>query len=849
MASRPNVGSRARRPDRVCCDDAPGQDAPLSDIEGSTAHWERDHAVMGSAVARHDDIIRAAVETAGGVFVKHKGEGDSTFSVFDHAGAALIAAVGLQRAMATEPWPTAQPLCVRIGIHTGEVETRDGDYYGRTVNRAARVRAISSGSTIVVTAATATHAAHDLPDGAAFVDLGEHVLRDLADAEHLYAVGHADLPDPNVALDYLRRRAAPRVPAALRLHGDAAFVGREHELASLREAWSAAAGGQASLALVRGEAGVGKTRLAAALAEHVAETGALVLYGRCDEEPVRAYQPLAEVLAGALDRLSGSEVASVADDVAADVALVLPELRARIVVQGQPAGERYALLQAVGTLLARLAADRPTLVVLDDLHWADEPSLILLRHALRAHPTSPLHVVATYRDTDLADRRLMKWMVELRREVPTLELELHGLGRADVAQLLGAVHQDHLDAVWSASDGNPFFVTELRRTLDDDSPDTVPQSVRHSVSNRVDRLQSETQRFVRAAAVAGFDVDVAEVALAAEVDAEAADAAVIRGVLTAVDDSPGRLRFVHGLVRQAVIDELTPVGRATLHRRVASALQSLHTLVLDEYASRLAHHFFEAGDVQVGGPAYAWSVRAGRQSGQLLAYEDAEHHYRLAAEIADANGDVTGRISAELELAEVLRRSGRPAAGQSIAESSAIAATAIGASELTGWAISRLGSATPWACPGTSKRSETRARHSHPTVRGAGPSTSYMRASSCRPARSTRASTCCGRPPPGRATRPTGSRSPSRSRASTCTSTGSKYAPTTSSVSLPRPTKPPHRRCGCRRWCFGCRPRASASVSSSPRGTLPPRAKQPQALPLAMAPRRAWPRRTCRFSR
>src|SRR5436190_2206729 len=146
----------------------------LTDIEGSTGHWERDPSVMGSAVARHDDIVRLTVEAAGGELVKHKGEGDSTFSVFDAADAAVSAAISLQRAIMAEQWPTAEPLRVRVGIHTGEVEARDGDYYGRTVNRAARVRGLAAATTIVITAATADSIRDALPTEAVVIDLGEH---------------------------------------------------------------------------------------------------------------------------------------------------------------------------------------------------------------------------------------------------------------------------------------------------------------------------------------------------------------------------------------------------------------------------------------------------------------------------------------------------------------------------------------------------------------------------------------------------------------------------------------------------------------------------------------------------
>ena len=487
----------------------------FTDIEGSTAHWEHDSDVMAATVGRHDDLVRSAVETAGGDFVQHRGEGDSTFSVFDDPAAAVGAALNLQLAILSERWLTREPVRVRIGIHTGEVELRDGDYHGRAINRAARVRGLAEGSTIVLSAASAALASESLPRGATLVDLGEHRLRGLAGLENLLAVRHADLPDPGLALRYLERRAAPPVPAALRLHGETPLVGRERELTSLRQAWTDAAGGRATLTLLAGEPGVGKTRLTAALAEHAAADGALVLCGRCDEEALQPYQPVAEAFGGALDRLSGSEVAAIVGDEAADLSLVLPELRARIPVRGEPTPERVVLFQAAAKLLARLAADRPVLIVLDDLHWADEPTLALLRHALRTQSEATVMVVTTYRDTDLdASRSLLKWMVQLRREVTTVDIDVLGLERVDVSRLLGPEHADDLDAVWNMTDGNPFFVIELRRSLQEGSRSALPRSVRQSVSERVDRLPPVSREFVVGAAIAGVDVDVAVAACA-----------------------------------------------------------------------------------------------------------------------------------------------------------------------------------------------------------------------------------------------------------------------------------------------------------------------------------------------
>ena len=274
-----------------------------------------------------------------------------------------------------------------------------------------------------------------------------------------------------------------------------------------------------------------------------------MLYGRSDEEALRPYQPVAEAFGGALDRLSGSELAGLVGDDAADLALILPELRSRIPVWGQPTLERYVLFQAAAGLLGRLAAARPVLVVLDDLQWADEPSLILLRQALRDQADAAVMVVATYRDTDVGENpSLLKWLVQLRREVATVDVALRGLPRECVTDLLGPEHSGRLDEVWSVTDGNPFFVIELRRGFDDHERHGMPLSVRQSVGDRVERLEPVTRRLVSMAAVIGLDVDVRVAAAAADVGIDAATEAVLRGVLVEVSDEPDEVRFTHCLL-------------------------------------------------------------------------------------------------------------------------------------------------------------------------------------------------------------------------------------------------------------------------------------------------------------
>jgi DNA-binding SARP family transcriptional activator len=166
----------------------------LTDVEGSTALWEAHGETMRTALARHDEIISRAVHDHRGIIVKPKGEGDSTFAVFATASDAVSAALSAQRAFAAEAWPHGVSIRVRMAIHTGEAELRDGDYFGSTVNRASRLRELAHGGQAVLSQAAADVLSGVLPDGATLIDLGEHRLRDLTRPERIFQLTHADLP-------------------------------------------------------------------------------------------------------------------------------------------------------------------------------------------------------------------------------------------------------------------------------------------------------------------------------------------------------------------------------------------------------------------------------------------------------------------------------------------------------------------------------------------------------------------------------------------------------------------------------------------------------------------------------
>jgi predicted ATPase/class 3 adenylate cyclase len=230
----------------------------LTDIEGSTRLWEAQGADMAQVLGRHDEIIAKAVVRADGMLLKTRGEGDSTFSVFARATDAINATVVFQEALAAEAWPSSIDLRVRVAIHTGEAELRDGDYFGTTVNRAARLRALAHGGQVLVSNATAVVGRGGLPPEARLIDLGDHQLRDLAEPMRVFQLVH-----PALGADFPPLRSLSVLPGNLPRQVTS-FVGRDRELKLIAELVH-----ERPLVTLTGVGGVGKTRLGVQVAAEV----------------------------------------------------------------------------------------------------------------------------------------------------------------------------------------------------------------------------------------------------------------------------------------------------------------------------------------------------------------------------------------------------------------------------------------------------------------------------------------------------------------------------------------------------------------------------------------------------
>ncbi|MDT4937608.1 MAG: hypothetical protein QOG80_1279, partial [Pseudonocardiales bacterium] len=609
----------------------------LTDIEGSTAAWEADADAMAVALARHDELVEQVVTSRGGRLVKTRGEGDATFSVFDRPSAAAAAAIELQDAIIHEPWALREPMRVRVALHTGEVELRDGDYFGRAVNRAARLRSLASGSQILCSGATAELVIDSLPDDVVLADLGMRQLRNLPRPEHVFELrleSVDDGPRPQTSDAPIERPAFPAV-----LTGPGPFVGRGPELERLLSAWQTAVAEGVRTVLIAGEPGVGKTRLAGEWSGQAYEQGAVVLYGRCDEDLGAPYQPFAEALRALVPCLGASRLRGMRG-VEALLALVpgltdvLPDVAAP--TRADPDTERYALFDAVVAVLEVASTSAPVVLILDDLHWAAKPTLLLLRHLLRFGEHARVQVVGTYRSTDL-DRShpLAAMLADLHRDGTANRLQLSGLDEDDVTAYVAEAGYDDEElarALASVTGGNPFFLIEALRHVDESGgvwdPTTLPQGVRETVSRRLSRLPEETNKALAAAAVVGsrFALDLVEQVVDEDL-VDAFDEACKAGII--IEEPGGRYRFNHAIVRQSLLAELASVRRMRLHQRIATTLEN-QPGADDELLAELAHHYFECAWAGNAAKAVSYCRRAADQAMARLAYEGAADLYDRA---------------------------------------------------------------------------------------------------------------------------------------------------------------------------------------------------------------------------
>ena len=482
-----------------------------------------------------------------------------------------------------------------------------------------------------------------------------------------------------------------------------AFVGREREFAELVAGLDDVFKSRGRLFLLEGEPGIGKSRLAEELIAHARARGARVLVGRCWEAGgAPAYWPWVQSLRPYLRDTGVERLRFQLGEGAADVSRLLPELRDRLTdLAPAPAieseGARFRMFDSLAAFLMRVAAAQPLVVVLDDLHAADEPSLLLLRFVARELGESRVLIVGAYRDVEptIADP-LATTLIELAREPVARTLVLGGLAAGDVERFIelaapGSVAAGLGPAVHAETEGNPLFVGEIvqllatQRRLGESAtaPLEIPQSVREVIGRRLSHLSDECNRLLTLASVLGREFGINALAGAGGLERDAIlallDEAIEARVVSEVPGAIGRLRFAHALIRDAAYHRVTRSRRVQLHRRVGETLETLYSSNLEAHLAELAHHFLESAGSAGSEKAIDYARRAGFRAVGLLAYEEAARLYQMALAALEADGAAPTPLRCELllALAEAQSRAGdAPAAKSSFLRAAELARAA-----------------------------------------------------------------------------------------------------------------------------------------------------------------------------
>ena len=464
------------------------------------------------------------------------------------------------------------------------------------------------------------------------------------------------------------------------------FVGRQREMVTLQSALDDVLSGQGRMVMLVGEPGIGKTRTAQELAALAEEQGAQVFWGRCyEEQGAPPYWPWVLPMRAYVEQASKEQLAAEMGPGAADISEIIPEVRGKLPALEtprtlEPGQARFRLFDSITTFLKNAAQRQPLMLVLDDLHWADRSSLLLLEFLAQEIGNSPLLLIGAHRDVEVSrGHPLSQTLGALVREQLFHRVQLDGLTQQEVGELVEGnagitLALETAEVIYSRTDGNPFFVGEVTRhvTLEnitnrEEWASIIPEGVRDAIGRRFSRLSEQCNQMLTTASIIGREFDfrllimlsggVSEDQLLQAID-EAVSVQLIEDVPSQMD----RYQFAHALIQQTLAEDVSPRRRIRLHARIAEALEALYGDDAESHAAELAHHFAEAQTSTGITKLVRYSLLAGEQALAGYAWDEAIAHYEkglVAREIAMSGLEA----ACDEEAADLLFGLGRARAG------------------------------------------------------------------------------------------------------------------------------------------------------------------------------------------
>jgi class 3 adenylate cyclase len=582
----------------------------------------RNRAYFETILTPYRQRVEADLAVAGGRVVKTSG--DDHFLVFASAARAAQWAAALQARQRAEAIMTPLgPLQVRIGMHTGAPLTDpqdESDYIGHEVDYAKRVSALASGGQILLSEITAVLVRDARIAGLALHAHGERELKGIGRVPLFELLPGEKRPQP------LEAAASPlplapgetsELPTAALLETlvRSRIVGRDAELAELKRRVDAALQGVGSTVFLSGEPEIGKTRLATETALYARLHGFQVLTGRCEEEGAAPYQPFAEAVREYLNSAGPARLEqALPPPVACELVRIVPPIASKVKEVPQvpplPAEQaRQALLEAAQQFFTAIATQEALLLFLDDLHWVEEGSLVLLHHLARHGKILRLLIVGTYRDVELDTRHpLERTLSAMNRERLYQRLSLRRLPEAGVGEMVAALLADStlpaafISALHHETEGNPFFIEEVLKHLVEEraiyreqgrwqikarEEISVPQSIKVTIGRRLERLSEESREVLTLAAVIGQQFSFEGLLQASGLEEERLLEMVEEwlGAHLVVEQRREReelYHFQHAQIREVPYEALSLRRKARLHERVGLALEAVSVGALDE---------------------------------------------------------------------------------------------------------------------------------------------------------------------------------------------------------------------------------------------------------------------------